>query len=98
MATSQCRSAPASGLATATYRGISLDVGRKAFSPAAVIGLIGRLAELGFTALHLHLTETHRVGVQLPGFEELAADDAWDAREAARIVAAADAAGIALIP
>ena len=96
--TPEGRSAPPSGLATAAYRGISLDVGRKAFSPAAVITLIGRLADLGFTALHLHLTETHRVGVRLPGFEELAADDAWDARDIAEIVASAGAAGISLIP
>lgn len=87
-----------SGLTTAAYTGLSLDVGRKAFSADGVIALIGRMAELGFTALHLHLTETHRVGVRLPGFEELAAEDAWDAAEAARIVAAARTAGIALIP
>ncbi|APX32527.1 hypothetical protein BH708_07100 [Brachybacterium sp. P6-10-X1] len=89
---------PLSGLATAAYRGVSLDVGRKAFSVEAVVGLIGRMADLGFTALHLHLTETHRVGVRLPGVEELAADDAWDAHDIARIVAAAEDAGIALIP
>ena len=89
---------PLSGLATAAYRGVSLDVGRKAFSVEAVVGLIGRMADLGFTALHLHLTETHRVGVRLPGVEELAADDAWDAHDIARIVAADEAAGIALIP
>jgi len=87
-----------SGLGSARYIGLSLDVGRKAFTATGVIGLIRRMSELGFTALHLHLTETHRVGVQLPGVEELAADDAWDAGDVARIVAAADAAGIALIP
>lgn len=87
-----------SGLSTAQHRGLSLDVGRKAFTADAVIHLIGRMAELGLTALHLHLTETHRVGVRLPGFEELAAADAWDGEDVARIVRAADAAGIALIP
>ena len=92
-----CGSTP-TGLHDARYVGLSLDVGRKAFHPGAVIGLIRRMAELGFTALHLHLTETHRVGVQLPGFEHLAAPDAWDAEDAAQIVRAADAAGIALIP
>jgi len=89
---------PSSGLRRARYRGLSLDVGRKAVSADGVIGLLGRMSELGFTALHLHLTETHRVGVQLPGFEELAAEDSWDRADVARIVEAADAAGIALIP
>lgn len=87
-----------SALGAAQYVGLSLDAGRKAFSVEVVIGLIGRIGELGFTALHLHLTETHRVGVQLPGFEELAAEDAWDRTDVARILEAADAAGIALIP
>lgn len=90
--------APSSGLSTAHYRGLSLDVGRKAFSVPAIERLLARMAQLGFTALKLPLTETHRVGVQLPGFEELAAPDAWTADDAARIVAAADRAGIALIP
>ena len=85
-------------LGAAQLVGLSLDVGRKAFSAEGVIRLLGRMAELGFTALHLHLTETHRVGVVLPGFEELAAADAWDRAEVAQIVAAAEAAGIALIP
>ncbi|MGP5126603.1 family 20 glycosylhydrolase [Brachybacterium tyrofermentans] len=87
-----------SGLRSADYRGLCLDVARKPFSADAVVRLIGRLGELGFTALHLHLTETHRVGVRLPGFEELAADDAWNARDVSRIVAAAEAAGIAIVP
>ena len=87
-----------SGLGSASYRGLSLDVGRKAFTADAVVRLIDRLSELGFTALHLHLTETHRVGVRLPGFEELAAEDAWDADDATRIVEAAERAGIALVP
>ncbi|MGP9539935.1 family 20 glycosylhydrolase [Brachybacterium sp. AOP43-C2-M15] len=78
--------------------GLSLDVARKHFSADGVVGLIGRLSELGFTTLHLHLTETHRVGVRLPAFEEIAAPDAWDAGDVARIVEAADTAGIALIP
>ncbi len=86
------------GLGAAQYVGLNLDVGRKAFSADGVVELLGRMAELGFTALHLHLTETHRVGVRLPGFEELAAEDAWDRADVARIVAEADAAGIALIP
>lgn len=86
------------GLGAAQYVGLNLDVGRKAFSADGVVRLLGRMAELGFTALHLHLTETYRVGVRLPGFEELAAEDAWDRAEVARIVTAADAAGIALIP
>ncbi|ATG51484.1 hypothetical protein CFK38_08025 [Brachybacterium vulturis] len=89
---------PRSGLATAHYVGLNLDVGRKAFSADGVIGLLGRMSALGFTALHLHLTETYRVGVQLPGFEELAAADAWDRADVARIVEAAAAAGVALIP
>lgn len=89
---------PSSRLTTAGYVGLSLDVGRKAFSADGVIGLLERMSGLGFTALHLHLTETHRVGVQLPGFEELAAGDAWDCTDVARIVEAADASGIALIP
>ncbi|SLN01858.1 Beta-hexosaminidase [Corynebacterium xerosis] len=87
-----------SGLRAADYRGLSLDVARKTFTSDAVVRLISRLAELGFTALHLHLTETHRVGVRLPGFEELAADDAWDSQDVARIVAAAEAFGIAIVP
>lgn len=90
--------APSSGLSTADYRGLSLDVGRKAFSVTAIEQLLRRMAELGFTALKLHLTETHRVGVQLPGFEHLAAADAWTAADAARIVEAAQDAGVALIP
>lgn len=85
-------------LSTGRFVGLSLDVGRKAFTAAGVIGLIQRMSELGFTALHLHLSETHRVGVQLPGFEHLAADDTWDAGDVARIVEAAGAADIALIP
>ncbi|HEX7350245.1 family 20 glycosylhydrolase [Brachybacterium sp.] len=89
---------PSSGLRSARYQGLSLDVGRRAFSVGGVIDLLDRISGLGFTALHLHLTETHRVGVVLPGFEELAADDAWDHEEVTRIVDAADAAGIALIP
>lgn len=87
-----------SGLSTADYRGLSLDVGRKAFSVESIERLLERMAALGFTALKLHLTETHRVGVQLPGFEQLAADDAWTAGDAARIVEAAQRVGIALIP
>jgi len=78
--------------------GLSLDAGRKAFSVEGTIALIRRMKELGFTALHLHLTETHRVGIALPGFEDLAAEDAWTAGDAARLVAAADEAGLALIP
>ncbi|MEE1618379.1 family 20 glycosylhydrolase [Brachybacterium sp. J153] len=81
-----------------TYIGLSLDVGRKSFGVDAICDLIRRMAELGFTALHLHLTETHRVGVVLPGFEELAAPDAWTPADTARLVATAQAAGIALIP
>src|SRR5699024_11613538 len=50
------------GLGAAQYVGLNLDVGRKAFSADGVVELLGRMAELGFTALHLHLTETHRVG------------------------------------
>lgn len=65
--------------------GLSLDVARKSFRADAVIGLLGRMSALGFTALHLHLTETHRVAVRLPGFEDLAAPDAWDGRDVARI-------------
>lgn len=80
------------------YVGLSLDVARRAFRPESVVHLIGRLGELGFTALHLHLTETHRVGVRLAGFEELAAPDAWDEDDVAAIVRAAARAGVALIP
>ena len=47
-----------SGLRRARYRGLSLDVGRKAVSADGVIGLLGRMSELGFTALHLHLTDS----------------------------------------
>ena len=36
-----------SGLTTAAYTGLSLDVGRKAFSADGVIALIGRMAEIG---------------------------------------------------
>lgn len=78
--------------------GLNLDVGRKAFSVDGVIRLIRRMAELGFTALHLHLSDTHRVGVALPGFEELAASDAWSAADAARLVAAAQDVEVDLIP
>ncbi len=81
-----------------TYIGLSLDVGRKAFGVDGVIELLRRMSELGFTALHLHLCDTHRVGIALPGFEELAAPDAWSAADAARLVAAAQRAGIALVP
>lgn len=87
-----------SGLADGHYIGLSLDVGRKAFSVAAIERLLARMGELGFTALKLHLTETHRVGVQLPGFEHLAAEDAWVAEDCARVVAAAARAGIGLVP
>lgn len=80
------------------YIGLSLDVGRKAFSVEGTIGLIRRMGELGLTALHLHLTETDRVGIALPGFEELAAEDAWTARDAARLVAAAEEARVTLVP
>lgn len=82
----------------APYAGLSLDAGRKAFSIEATIGLIWRMGELGLSALHLHLTETHRVGIALPGFEELAAEGAWTAGDAARLVAAAEDARVALIP
>ena len=81
-----------------TYIGLSLDVGRKAFSIDGVIGLIRRLAELGFTALHLHLSDTHRVGVALPGFEDLAAEDAWSAADIDRLVDAAHGVEIDLVP
>ncbi|PWH05124.1 hypothetical protein DEO23_15130 [Brachybacterium endophyticum] len=54
-----------SGLGTARYVGLSLDVARKPFSADGVRGLLARLGELGFTALHLHLTETGRVAVRL---------------------------------
>jgi len=78
--------------------GLNLDAGRKAFDVERTVGLIHRMGELGFTALHLHLTETHRVGIELPGFEELAAEDAWTAQDAARLVAAAQQVGITLVP
>lgn len=91
-------SGPPSGLEAGDYRGLSLDVGRKAFSVESVERLLARMAELGFTALKLHLTETHRVGVQLPGFEHLAAEDAWSAQDARRIVETAQHVGVALIP
>lgn len=81
-----------------TYIGLNLDVGRKAFSIDGVIGLVRRMAELGFTALHLHLSDTHRVGVALPGFEELAAADAWSAADTGRLVAVAQEVGIDLVP
>lgn len=87
-----------SGLADGRYVALSLDVGRKAFSVESVERLLARMGELGFTALKLHLTETRRVGVQLPGFEHLAADDAWAAADCDRIVAAAHRAGIGLVP
>ncbi|MFC0672894.1 family 20 glycosylhydrolase [Brachybacterium hainanense] len=89
---------PRSGLEEGRYRGLSLDVARRAFTIDGTVRLLDRMAELGLTALHLHLTETRRVGVRLPGFEELAAPDAWTAADCARLVAAADEAGIALIP
>lgn len=90
-------SAP-SRLTEGAYRGLNLDVGRKAFVVGDVIALVRRLAELDFTALHLHLSDTHRLGVALPGYEALAATDAWSARECAALAEAAEHAGIALIP
>lgn len=87
-----------SGLREGHYVGLSLDVGRKAFSVDAVCALLARMGALGFTALKLHLTETFRVGVQLPGFEQLAAPDAWDADGCRRINEAAARAGVALVP
>lgn len=87
-----------SGLLEGRYVGLSLDVGRKPFSVESIERLVARMGELGFTALKLHLTETHRVGVRLPGFEDLAADDAWTAADCSRIVHAAQTAGIGLIP
>lgn len=87
-----------SGLADGRYVGLSLDVGRKAFGVDSIERLLERMGELGFTALKLHLTETHRVRVHLPGFEHLAADDAWAPEDCARIVEAAERAGIGLVP
>lgn len=92
------RGPDAPGAFSRPYRGLSLDVGRRAVSTGAMIALVHRLGELAFTALHLHLTETHRVGVRLPGFEELAAADAWGPADLAAIAEAAREARIALIP
>lgn len=83
---------------TSPYVGLCLDVGRKAFSTATMVRLIARLADLGFTALHLHVTDSIRVGVQLPGYEQLAAGDAWSVTDVERLVAAADAVGLELVP
>lgn len=90
--------APEGVLASGRYRGLSLDAGRRAFTPDAVIRLLERMAQLGLTALHLHLSETHRLGIVLPGFEHLAAADAWDARDAARIRDAARDLAVAIVP
>lgn len=80
------------------YRGLSLDVARKRWSVGAVAALVERLGALGFTALHLHLSDSSRLGVALPGFEDVAAPDAWTAADAARLCEAAERARIALIP
>lgn len=64
------------GLSAGRYDGHSVGAGRKDFRVSGFIGLIEQMTDLGLTALHLHLTETDRAGVQLPGFVHLATDDA----------------------
>lgn len=80
------------------YRGLLLDIGRKPFTVDGVLALLERLASHRFTALHLHVAETPRLGVALPGFEHLAAGDAWSAQDARRVAAAAAHHGIAIVP
>lgn len=87
-----------SGTTAHPIRGLSLDVGRKVFSVTWIERLLDRMGELGMTTLHLHLSDSGRVGVVLPGLEETAAPDALTRADIDQILTAADRNRVVVIP
>ncbi|MBK7820237.1 MAG: family 20 glycosylhydrolase [Tessaracoccus sp.] len=79
-------------------RAVMLDVGRKRFDAAWIARLLESMGELGLNTLQLHLSDAVGLGVELPGFERLAAPGALTPDDVALIRARADACGVRLIP
>lgn len=79
-------------------RAVMLDVGRKRFDAAWIARLLESMGELGLNTLQLHLSDAVGLGVELPGFERLAAPGALTPDDVALIRARADGCGVRLIP
>ncbi|MFT3887197.1 MAG: family 20 glycosylhydrolase [Arachnia sp.] len=79
-------------------RGVLLDVGRKRFDAGWIARLIEEMAHLDLNTLQLHLSDDIGLGVNMPGFEKLAAPGALTPDDIALIRARADACGVRLVP
>lgn len=79
-------------------RGVLLDVGRKRFEPAWIARLLDTMGDLGLNTLQLHLSDNLGLGVELPGFEQLAAPGALTGADIAALRAKAEACGVRLVP
>nr|WP_297423234.1 family 20 glycosylhydrolase [uncultured Actinotalea sp.] len=91
------------------WRGLSVDVARHFLPADDVLVLLDVLADLRLNVLHLHLTDDQGWRVDLPSHPELAARSGstavggdpggwYDAADWQRLVAAATARGITLVP
>ncbi|MFI5767435.1 family 20 glycosylhydrolase [Streptomyces sp. NPDC051658] len=82
----------------AAVRGVMLDVGRRRWDLDGLRAFVRRAAWLGCNRIQLHLTEWNGFRVRLPGFEELAAEDAYTPAEINELIALAARHHIEVVP
>lgn len=83
---------------TDQVRGVGLDIGRKRFGRDWIERLLERMGELGLNTLQLHLSDSIGLGVELPGFESLAAPGALTGADVTALRSLAERCGVALVP
>ncbi|EXF94937.1 N-acetyl-beta-hexosaminidase [Pseudomonas fluorescens HK44] len=79
-------------------RSVLIDVGRKYYSPEWMINLLQEMAWNQLNTLYLHLTDDQGVRVIFPSAPDTASPDAWSAEELKKILDAAAALHIEVVP
>ncbi len=79
-------------------RSVLLDVGRKYYSPEWMLNLLWEMAWNQLNTLYLHLTDDQGVRVIFPSAPETASPDAWSAEDLKKILDAAAALHIEVVP
>ncbi|ROM98759.1 family 20 glycosylhydrolase [Pseudomonas brassicacearum] len=79
-------------------RSVLIDVGRKYYSPEWMINLLHEMAWNQLNTLYLHLTDDQGVRVVFPSAPDTASPDAWSAEDLKKILDAAAALHIEVVP
>ncbi|MBU6958156.1 family 20 glycosylhydrolase [Pseudomonas sp. CVAP len=79
-------------------RSVLIDVGRKYYSPEWMIDLLHEMAWNQLNTLYLHLTDNEGVRVIFPSAPDTASPDAWSAEDLKKILDAATALHIEVVP